>query len=76
MANRKGATNDLTTPMGKSSIINRKTDNTMARRKRTKEHTVVYKTIRRKVKSNTKTTKSGDELVLFILYIYVFWCST
>ena len=33
-----------------SEVLNRRTDNTMAKRKRTKVHTTIYKTLRRKLK--------------------------
>jgi hypothetical protein len=40
----------LKIPEGKSETFNRKgTDNTMANRKRTKEHPTIYKTLHRKL---------------------------
>jgi hypothetical protein len=40
-----------------SEVLNRRTDNTMAKKKRTKGHTTIYKTLRRKLKIEQHETQ-------------------
>ena len=52
---------------GKSKFVHQRTDNTMAKRKRTKGNTTIYKTyIYSQRSSNTSPTKGQDELGCFI----------